>query len=338
MGPGPKTNFKKTISSITKQDVMLKNLCFLFVALMFTSVAVNAQDDMSLDQLSAMKAEKEAVKAGIDAEIADIDKKIKSFPGWTKGLAGTVGMDFGGTNNWFADDVSKIGSSGFGLNVGGYANKNGDADKYFWHNTLNASVTSGVSRSDNNNNGSFEEEGGERVNTKASIFNIGSLAGYQLFDKVYASAEGLYETTLLNFNDPGKLTFSAGFTYKPINNLVIVVHPLAYQWTFPGGTYSSASGAKIGATYTGEIVPGVTWTSNLLAFMAYSGDDEKGYSSSQLSNWTWMNGFTVANVFKGVGLGFNLGLRKDEQLGLAKGSGDPGTIQSIYTLGLSYAL
>lgn len=316
---------------------MRTNFILIIVALFVTTFSLQAQDE-TLEELQAMIAEKKGIADGIGAEIADLDARIKAFPGWSKGLGGTLGLNFAGTSNWFADDVIKTAARGFGLSLAGYANNNAADGKYFWNNALNVSVTNGNSKSDNDLSGNFDDN--EDLTTKASLFTLNSLGGYQLFSKIYASAQAGYTTTVFAFNDPGQLSLSLGLTWKPINDLVVYVHPLAYQWTFPGGTYSSASGAKIGATYSAEIAPGVKWTSDLNAFLAYSGDDSKtpALESSQLSNWTWQNGFSVADVFKGIGLGFNLGLRKDEQLGIAKGVSDASTIQSIYTLGLSYAL
>ena len=320
---------------------MKTNLFFILVALFVTTFSLQAQDE-TLEELQAMLAEKEGIKKTIDEEMADLDKRIKAFPGWTKGLGGTLGLNFSGTNNWFANDVAKVAARGFGLSLSGYANYNEVNAKYFWNNTLNVSVANANSKSDNDGDDKFDEgeNSNENLTTSASLFIINSLGGYQLFSTVYASAAANYQTTVANFNDPGQFTLSAGLTWKPINDLVAYVHPLAFQKTFPGGDYSSATGAVYGATYAAEIYPGVKWTSALDGFYSYGGDDEAtpALTRSQLSNWTWQNGFSVADVFKGIGLGLNVGLRKNEQLGLAKGSSDPGTIQMIYNLGLSYAL
>ena len=316
---------------------MKTNFILILVAMFVTTFSLQAQDE-TLDELKAMLAEKQGIADGIGEEMADLDKRIKAFPGWSKGLGGTLGWNTSGTNNWFADDVIKTAARGFGLSLAGYANNNAADGKYFWNNGLNVSVTNGNSKSDNNQDDKFDDDT-ENLSTKASLFTINSLGGYQLFSKIYASGQASYQTTVFSFNNPGKLTFSLGLTWKPINDFVIYVHPLAYQWTFPTGDFSAASGAQIGGTYSAEIFPGVKWTSSLEAFMAYSGNDDKMLSSGQLSNWTWMNGFSVADVFKGIGLGFNLGLRKDEQLGIAKGEGvDASAMQMIYNLGLSYAL
>lgn len=320
---------------------MKTNFILMLVAIFATTFSLQAQDE-TLDELKAMMAEKQGIADGIGAEIADLDARIKAFPGWSKGLGGTLGLNFSGTNDWFANDIAKVASRGFGLSLGGYANYNEANAKYFWNNTLNVSITSANSKSDNDGNDSFDESenSNENLTSSASLFIINSLGGYQLFSKVYASAAANYSTTVANFNNPGQFTLSAGLTWKPIDNLVAYVHPLAFQKTFPGGDYSSATGAVWGATYSAEITPGVKWTSALDGFYSYGGDEDAtpALTRSQLSNWTWQNGFSIADVFKGIGVGLNVGLRKNEQLGLVKGAADPSTIQMIYNLGLSYAL
>jgi hypothetical protein len=50
---------------------------------------------------------------------------------------------------------------------------------------------------------------------------------------------------------------------------------------------------------------GIKWRSNLSAFLSYS-------DFNNFSNWTWINGFS-ANVWKGLGVGFELGLRSNKQ-------------------------
>lgn len=320
---------------------MKTNFILILVAMFVTTFSLQAQDE-TLDELKAMMAEKQGVVDGIGAEIAALDARIKAFPGWSKGLGGTLGFNLSGTRDWFANDVAKVSSRGIGISIAGFANYNEANAKYFWNNTLNVSITSANSKSDNNDDGDFDTADGsnENLTSAASLFVINSLGGYQLFSTVYASAAANYATTVANFNDPGQFTLSAGLTWKPTTNLVAYIHPLAFQKTFPGGDFSSATGAVWGATYSGEIYPGISWTSAIDGFYAYGGDDEAvpALTRGQLSNWTWQNGFSVANIFKGVGLGFNLGIRKNEQLGIVKGVEDPSTIQLIYNLGLSYAL
>jgi len=157
---------------------------------------------------------------------------------------------------------------------------------------------------------------------------------------VAISAKASYITTLFEFNDPGQLSFSAGLTWTPRKDFVAYLHPVGYQWTFPTDNFISAAGAELGATYTGTLFPSVEWTSNLNAFLAYGSKELNGVERSRgdLSNWTWINTFSVADVFKGIGLGLSVGLRNNKQLGFAKSLSDGGGLQTMYSLGLSYAL
>ena len=290
----------------------------------------------TLEELQAMKAEKEAEKQkivdqvnSIDGEIAEIDGLINQFPTWTTGFTGLIGLDFKGASNWFAADVPNNSQTGLGISLNAFANR--DAPKYFWWNSVSANYSTSKVKNERLN------EPEEELTSEASFFGFNSIGGYAITEKLYGSAEGRYETTVLEFNDPGKLIFSAGATWKPINNLIVIIHPLGYQINFPSGDYSSSSGAKLGAIYNGTLVPGVEWSTNLNAFLSYSGDDDKMLSAGDLSNWTWLNTFTVSNVFKGIGIGLNIGLRKDKQLALAKGSSDS-PLQTFYNIGISYSL
>ena len=56
-----------------------------------------------------------------------------------------------------------------------------------------------------------------------------------------------------------------------------------------------------------------------------------------LSNWTWVNGIGF-NIWKGVGVGLELGLRKNKQEALAAEKGDDNPLQSYYVAGVTYAL
>ena len=135
--------------------------------------------------------------------------------------------------------------------------------------------------------------------------------------------------------------------------------------TFPLENYVSSAGAKIGATYAAKIIKGVAWTSNLSAFVPYGkgtgtlkqfpvdddGDVLKNkdplasldvdYSAGDLVNWTWINSFST-NIWRGIGVGLNIGLRGDRQLanqGFFQQEGkktDDNPVQMYYTLGLSY--
>jgi len=104
---------------------------------------------------------------------------------------------------------------------------------------------------------------------------------------------------------------------------------LNYNFVFSTSEFDfkSSLGAKIVADYTKKITENIAWKSNLSAFMSYEGSD--------LSNWTWVNSFSTA--YKGIGIGFDVGLRNNKQEALAASKTD-NPLQSYWILGLSYAL
>ncbi|MGI9552698.1 MAG: DUF3078 domain-containing protein, partial [Aurantibacter sp.] len=71
--------------------------------------------------------------------------------------------------------------------------------------------------------------------------------------------------------------------------------------------YESSAGAKIVVDYTKQL-GAVNFKTNFSTFQSYK--------SSNLSNWTWINslGYTF---WKGIGLGFEFGLRNNKQEELA---------------------
>jgi len=105
------------------------------------------------------------------------------------------------------------------------------------------------------------------------------------------------------------LDLGVGATWTPIENLVVVVHPLNYNFVFSNtdAVYESSLGAKILVDYTKSFGK-LNIKSNLSAFQSYE--------SSDLSNWTWINslGYTV---WKNIGVGFEFGLRGNKQESLA---------------------
>ena len=178
------------------------------------------------------------------------------------------------------------------------------------------------------------------------MFNISSLYGRNIAKNIAVSALAEYRTTLLtNFNDPGYLDVGVGFTWTPIENLIVVVHPLNYNFVFAdsNSVFESSLGAKIVADYTRQI-GAVNFKTNLSAFQSYK--------SSDLSNWTWSNSFSYT-LWKMIGVGFDFGLRsnKQEALNYALGQFNPlavpteteptfgnvdNDLQTYYTIGLSY--
>ena len=174
------------------------------------------------------------------------------------------------------------------------------------------------------------------------VFNISSLYGRNIAKNLAVSGLAEYRSTILNnFNDPGYLDLGVGATWTPIENLVVVVHPLNYNFVFADNdaVFNSSLGAKILVDYTRSIGK-LNFKSNLSAFQSYE--------SSDLSNWTWINslGYTL---WKGIGIGFELGLRGNQQEALANAlanvmDGDPtptfdnvdNDIQSYWLFGVNY--
>jgi len=326
---------------------------------------VQAQD---LESLKSMKADKQAAADAMLAEVADLDKQIQSLPGWKTGGVGIIGADLSANDNWYAINTPFAQSTGLGLNASAFANNN--QDKWFWNNLLTINLKQTKTNLDSRND--------QEVKALTDAFDISSLAGYKLAPKWALSAEAKFTTTLLAFNKPGKLTVSAGATWLPIPNAVVIFHPLAYEKNFPGGNLVSAAGCKIGATYSAAIIPGVAWSTNLSGFIPYGGGDgtleqyevNNGfartaaeaeydfskpiansqtvlpYEGSDLANWTWLNTFST-NIFKGIGLGLNVGLRKDKQVAdrwqynrtaSTTDFSPENPLQFYYSLGLSYTL
>jgi len=284
---------------------MKKLLLFFFAA--FATLAINAQDMMSVEELKAAKAEKEAAVAALNGEIAGLQGKIDTYPGWKFGGLGVLGFNLFKNNAWYSIRQAHSSQNSVGLGFTAFANY--DKDKIFWRNGLTINMTKTDSK---------ESETSPDIETVADKLAINSLGGYKLSEKLALSVEASYASSLLNFNNPGSLTISAGVTWLPIKDLVVIIHPLGYQINFPSANFNSTAGAKIGANYTKEIISGVKWNSALTAFLAYSGGENLSfptradYTTSEMSNWSWENGFAFT-AWKGIGVGFNIGLAGNKQ-------------------------
>ena len=131
-------------------------------------------------------------------------------------------------------------------------------------------------------------------------------------------------------------------TWTPITDMVVVIHPLNYNFVFAkdDAAYESSTGAKVVVDYTRQI-GAVNFKTNFSTFQSYK--------SSDLSNWTWINnlGYTLWN---GIGLGFEFGLRGNRQEAFANALAQPGAAadlaigdvdsptQSYWLFGLNYSL
>ncbi len=338
--------------------IYFKQVFSTLLIVVFCAFQLSAQETMTKEQMLAKKAELEAEAAKYAGEAAALQAKLDALPGWRKGFVGTAGFGLNGNNNWFALTTPNASSNTIGLGINAFANL--IQPKYFWRNLLNVTVQRTSTRPDRNIS---------PIIALAEGLDLSSLYGYNITKNLAISAEGKYTTSILNynsetnqynssFNNPGKLTMSAGVTWTPINNLVVIVHPLGYEWNFPGELISSA-GAKVGATYAATIWKGIAWSSNLSAFIPYTNgagvvDYTSGagtirsvdYSTAELVNYTWLNGFSM-KIFNGITVALNVGLRGDNQIadsgkiGLATDNIDGISVkgldlQSYYTLGVGY--
>lgn len=281
---------------------------------MILSFSLQAQ---TLDELKAMKAEKEAAVSSLQGEIAGIKAQIDALPGWETGTFGTLGFNLSSFNNWIKGANPNALSSSIRASLNAYANY--DEPKYFWRNSggLNLGWLKLDTDVDDNTDAEFEQV--------ADILKIQSLFGYKFNSKLAGSALLDYNTSILtNFNNPGILDLGVGFTWTPVKSMVVVIHPLNYHIVLGDDpSFGSALGTKIVVDYTKEIIPGLTWKSNLSAFTPYKKTDPS------LGEWTWTNGFGF-NVWKGIGVGLEFGLRKAE---VESADG-----QNYWVVGLSYSL
>ncbi len=290
----------------------MKKFCVSLTFLMATTWIYS----QTLDELRAQKAEKEAILATIQGEIADLQAQIDALPGWDVGSFGTLGFNLSRFDNWIKGANPNAVSSSIRASLNAFANY--DEPKYFWRNSggLNLGWQKLDTDVEDNVDVDFEQV--------ADILRLTSLYGYKLSDQWALSALGDYNSSILsNFNNPGILDLGVGFTWTPLQNMVIVIHPLNYHWVFGDDpTFDSAPGAKVLADYTAEIAPGLTWKTNFSTFVPYKSTEPT------LAEYTWINSFGF-NLWKGIGVGLEFGLRKAE---VESPDG-----QNYWVIGLSYA-
>ncbi|MFX0555938.1 DUF3078 domain-containing protein [Maribacter sp. CXY002] len=271
------------------KNTLLLTVMFLASVLGFSQTEEELKAEMGpkKDSIAAIQGRVDAIKAKIDA-----------LPGWKKGAFGTIGANLSSFSNWYAQGSPNNSSGNIGVTVNGFANLN--QEKFFWRNSgnINLSWVKFDDKDNPNDDDSFKQA--------ADVFTITSLYGRKLSEKFAISGLGEYRTTILNnFNDPGYLDLGVGATWTPITDLVVVIHPLNYNFVFSNNdaVFESSLGAKIVADYTRKI-GAVNFKTNLSMFQSYKSGD--------LSNYTWVNSFGYT-LWKGIGLGFEFGLRNNKQ-------------------------
>ena len=284
------------------------------------------------EDLEALKKEKNDSIAALQGKVDAIQAEIDALPGWRLKATGTIGGSFSGFNNWYAKEKPNSAVGNFGFNINAYANL--IEEKFFWKNSLNLNI--GWVKYDDLD----DDTDNENFEVATDVFNVASLYGYKLSDKVAVSGLMEYRSTLVdNFNDPGFLDLGVGMTFNPISDLTIVVHPLNYNFVFSSGDaeYESSLGAKIVADYTKSIGQ-FNIKSNLSVFLSYE--------ETEYSNYTWTNSFSYT-FWKFLGVGFDFGLRQNHQEALNYAlTDDPDAtfdsvdneLQSFWLVGLNITL
>jgi hypothetical protein len=273
---------------------MTKKLLTILVVIFTISTGFS----QTKEELKAEKSAKNDSIKTLQASVDALQKQIDEFPGWKFGAFGTIGASFSSFNNWYSQGTPNNSAGNITIIANPFAKL--DREKYFWYNTanINLSWVKFDDKDDPNDDDSFREA--------SDVFSVTSLFGYKIAKNLAASTLAEYRTTLINnFNDPGYLDVGVGVTWTPVNGLIVVVHPLNYNFVFADNDaiFESSLGAKVVANYD-RTFGGLKWNSNLTAFMSYKDSD--------LSSWTWINslGYTI---WKGIGLGFEIGLRDNKQ-------------------------
>lgn len=301
---------------------MKSKVLFTTLLLSFIIASGNSQ---TLEQLRAEKAEIEArispLKAQIDplqAEIDDINARIEKFPGWYKGVFGTIGLNLTGLNNWFANPNPNSTTTAILGSFNAFANHL--EDKYFWRNAGSLNFGRQFLKRDKETKGEWQ--------TTTDVLNITSLYGRKLTEKIALSTLGEFRTAIIsqeNRFNPAYLDLGLGVTYTPMSNLVVVLHPLNYNFIFAkdNSDFTSSLGCKIVADYNATLIKGVRWRSNLSGFFSYKNSDPS------LHNGTWTNAFSLA-LNKSIGVGLEHALRINRQ--------EIDATQSYYIIGLTYKI
>lgn len=304
----------------------------LFATALLAAFFTQAQ---TAEELKSEIGSKKDSIAAIQGRVDALQTELDALPGWKVGAFGTIGGSLSSFNNWFAQGLPNNNSGNIGFTVNSFANL--QQEKFFWRNAVNINLK-WVKLDDKDN--PTENEG---FRESTDVFNISSLYGRKLSEKFAVSGLAEYRTTILsNINDPGYLDLGVGGTWTPITDLVVVIHPLNYNFVFSDEDtiFASSLGAKIVADYTKKL-GAINFKSNFSMFQSYE--------SGNLSNWTWTNSFAYT-LWKVIGVGFDFGLRnnKQETLNYIVNNApvpDPDAtfdtidneLQTYWTLGLSYS-
>jgi len=310
----------------------MKKLIFAVVTMFAVSFTFAQDDKQAAEDLKAQLGPKNDSIAAIQGRIDAIQGKIDALPGWRKGMFGTIGANLSGSNNWYQQATPNNSAGNIGIALNGFANLK--QEKYFWNNSANVNLQ-WVKLQDKDNPDPAEDA--DKFNPTTDVINLTSLFGYNLSKKFAISALGEYRSSINEFNNPGYLDLGVGATWLPIEGMVVVVHPLNYNFIFADedAAFESSTGAKILVDYTRQF-GAVNFKSNFSTFQSYKSGD--------LSNWNWINSFGYT-LWKGIGVGLEFGLRGNQQESFALGA-NPGpslaatdaNTQTYWLFGLNYSL
>ena len=305
----------------------MKKLVFILILALSASIT-NAQ---TAEELKALQKPKKDSIAALQAKVNALQSQIDALPGWKTGAFGTIGVNLSGFENWYSKGIPNSSAGNIGFSVNAFANLK--QEKFFWRNSMNMNLA-WVKIDDKDN--PTDESDFQEAN---DVFSLTSLYGAKVSKTFAISALAEYRTTLLsNFNDPGYLDIGTGGTWTPMTDMIVVIHPLNYNFVFSKGEsmYESSLGAKIVADYSRK-VGAINFKTNFTTFLSYK--------DSKYSNWTWINTFGYT-LWKGIGLGFDFGLRKNKQeaLNYALATDNTATfdsieneLQSYWMFGLNYS-
>lgn len=300
-------------------------LCFLLLLLFSISYA---QEEMTLEQLRTVQADKISKMADLQAQMKALQGEVDTYQddidvlaGWRKGVNGILGFNLNKSYGWVANPNPRASTSGLNVGITGFANY--DKDKLFLHNK--GVITESWQDVDRSQTDIESEKDGLWDNALVDLLNLSALGGYKISETLGISAQAELNTSLIkNFLSPGTLDAGLGVTWLPTKNLTVMVHPLNFHYAFSGisGLNNEGGiGAKVRVDYYNDFrVYGktVTWSSTLTSFIPYSkGDaqevlfDNGSTFEAGLFEYTWLNTLSF-EVWKGIGVGFAFGLRKSD--------------------------
>ncbi len=302
-------------------------LFFLFYLIFLATSSISAQKK---EQLQSQLASKKDSIAAIQNRVEGLEAQIASLPGWNVGAIGTVGVDLLNFRNWYSQGLPHNNTGSIDVSINAFANLL--EEKFFWRSLL---ITNFSWLKPN------EEIGFEAIN---DVFNFASIYGRRLNEKWSVSGLIEYRSTVLhNINNPGFFDVGAGTTWTPVRNLVVIIHPLNYNFVFAEDEFifKSSPGTKFYADYSEQIGP-ISLKSNLSVFQSYE--------SRNLSNWVWSNSI-LFTMWKDIGVSLITGLRDNKQEALnyfrnTSPTPDPtatfdsidNKLQTFWILGISYSL